>query len=155
MMIPASLKVMPKQERKIFTALKRRKGCRIKVKKCSGGSDNMLLTPGHVEKYQKAARGSVVTLPFTHKHLVENSRHEGGFLPLLAAVLGPVLGGVAGGLLGRGLNIARRGEKKRKKRKRTGDGMYLNPWRGGGKSKAAAAGRGMYLKPWHYPKNTR
>ena len=150
MMIPASLKVMPKQEKKIFTALKRRKGCRIKVKKCPGGTDNMLLSPSHVTKYQKAARGSVVTLPFTHKHLVENSRHEGGFLPLLAAVLGPVLGGVAGGLLGRGLSIAKT-KKRKTKKKKTGDGMYLNPWRGG---KSKARGRGMYLKPWRYSKNT-
>ena len=50
--------------------------------------------------------------------MVENSRHKGGFLPLLAAVLGPVLGGVAGGLIGKGL-----------KTKKNGRGMYLNPWR--------------------------
>lgn len=140
---------MPNQERKIFNALRGRKGCRIKVKKCTGGTDHMLLSPAHLKKYQQAAHGRVVTLPFTHKHLVENSRHEGGFLPLLAAVLGPVLGGVAGGLLGRGLSIAK--TKKRKTKKKTGDGMYLNPWRGG---KSKARGRGMYLKPWRYSKNT-
>ena len=104
MMIPASLKVMPRQEKKIFKALNGRKGCRIRVKKCVG-DDNMLLAPSHMKKMQKAAHGSVVTLPFSHKHLVENSRHKGGFLPLLAAVLGPDLGGVAGGLLGRGLTF--------------------------------------------------
>ena len=48
MMIPASLKVIPRQEKKIFTALHGRKGCKIKVKKYTGGvADNMLLTPGH------------------------------------------------------------------------------------------------------------
>ena len=128
MMIPASLKVMPKQERKIFKALKGRKGCRIRVKKCVG-DDNMLLAPSHMNKIQKAAHGSVVTLPFSHKHLVENSRHKGGFLPLLAALLGPVLGGVAGGLLGRGLNFGKQKKKKKSTRKPAGRGMYLNPWR--------------------------
>ena len=128
MMIPASLKVMPKQERKIFKALKGRKGCRIRVKKCVG-DDNMLLAASHMKKIQKAAHGSVVTLPFSHKHLVENSRHKGGFLPLLAALLGPVLGGVAGGLLGRGLNFGKQKKKKKSTRKPAGRGMYLNPWR--------------------------
>ena len=135
MMIPASLKVMPRQEKKIFGALRRRKGCRIRVKKCVGG-DNMLLAPGHMKKMQKAAHGSVVTLPFSHKHLVENSGHRGGFLPLLAAVLGPVLGGVAGGLLGSGLKI---GKQKKKKKKKS----------------HIPAGRGMYLNPWRHSKNTR
>ena len=136
MMIPASLKVMPKQEKKIFNALRRRKGCTIRVKKCTGGDDNMLLAPSHMKKMQKARHGSVVTLPFSHKHLVENSGHQGGFLPLLAAVLGPVLGGVAGGLLGRGLKI---GKQKLKKKKKS----------------HIPAGRGMYLNPWRYSKNSR
>ena len=105
----------------------------------------MLLSHAHLKKMHKAAHGSVVTLPFTHKHLIENSHHQGGFLPLLAAILGPVLGGVAGGLLGRGLNF----EKKKKKKKTSGNGMYLNPWRGGKKK----SGHGMYLNPWRYAKN--
>ena len=138
MMIPASLKVMPRQEKKIFKALNGRKGCRIRVKKCVG-DDNMLLAPSHMKKMQKAAHGSVVTLPFSHKHLVENSRHKGGFLPLLAAVLGPVLGGVAGGLLskGKGLKIGKQKKKKRKTK------LHI------------PAGRGMYLNPWRYSKNSR
>ena len=127
MMIPASLKVMPRQEKKIFKALNGRGGCRIRVKKCAG-DDNMLLAPSHVKKIQKAVHGSVVSLPFTHKHLVENSRHKGGFLPLLAALLGPVLGGIAGGLLGKGLKIGKQKKKKKKSRKPAGRGMYLNPW---------------------------
>ena len=128
MMIPASLKVMPKQEKRIFKALKGRKGCRIKVKKRTGGRDKMLLTPSHMKKMQKAARGSVVNLPFSHKHLVENSRHEGGFLSLLAALLGPIIGGIAGGLLGKGLKIGKQKINKKKSRKPAGRGMYLNPW---------------------------
>ena len=68
MMIPASLRVMPNQERKILSSLRGRKGCRIKVKKCAG-SDRILLTPEHVRKYQKTKQGNVVSLPFQHKHL--------------------------------------------------------------------------------------
>ena len=132
MMIPSSLHILPEQERKILSALRKRKGCHIKVKKKrAGGTDRMLLTPEHIKKYQKAAQGSVVSLPFQHKHLVENSHHKGGFLPLLAALLGPILGGVAGGLIGRGINL-RKKKKKRKKRKTTaGQGMYLNPYHSG------------------------
>ena len=134
MMIPSSLRIMPKQAKRIASALRRRKGCKIRVKKCSGGANQLLLAPGHLKKYQKAAVGRVMSLPFTHKQLVEN--HKGGFLSLLAALLGPILGGVAGGLLsGHGLKI---GKKKRKKmtsrgmtKKKNGTGMYLNPWNGG------------------------
>ena len=148
-MIPASLKVMPKQERKILKALQGRKGCKIKVKNQSG-ADNMLLTHGHLKRIHKAARGSVVTLPFSHRQLVENSRHEGGFLPLLAAILGPVLGGVAGGLLSKGKGLTFGKKKKKKTDKKAGNGMYLNPWRGGRKQQKS--GQGMYLKPWRYVK---
>ena len=139
MMIPSSLHVMPKQERKILKALRKCKGCRIKVKKCAG-PDRMLLTPAHVKRLSKAAPGSVVSLPFQHKHLVENSHHEGGFLHLLAAILEPVLGGVAGGLLGKGIGIERQPQKKKK----SGSGMYLNPWRG------VPVGRGVSaaVAPW-------
>ena len=132
MMIPSSLHVMPKQKRKILSALRGRRGCRIKVKK-RNGADRMPLTPTHVKKYQKAAMGSVVSLPFMHRHLVDNSHHKGGFLPLLAAVLGPVLGGVAGGLLGRGIGLKKKKKRRKKKKKKAaGRGMYLNPWNGGG-----------------------
>ena len=132
MMIPSSLHILPEQERKILSALHKRKGCHIKVKKkrAGGGTDRMLLTPGHIKKYQKAAQGSVVSLPFQHKHLVENSHHKGGFLPLLAALLGPILGGVAGGLIGRGISLKKK-KKKKKRKTRTGHGMYLNPYHSG------------------------
>ena len=127
-MIPASLRVMPHQKKRILSALRGRKGCKLKVKKCSGGANQLLLAPGHMKKYQKAAMGGVMSLPFTHKHLVEN--HKGGFLPLLAEVLGPVLGGVAGGLLGRGISLKKKKKKRRKKKeKAAGHGMYLNPYR--------------------------
>ena len=138
MMIPASLKVMPKQEKKIFNALRRRKGCTIRVKKCVG-DDNMLLVPSHMTKMQKARHGSVVSLPFSHKHLVENSGHQGGFLPLLAAVLGTVLGGVAGGLLSKGKSLTFGKQKLKKKKKKS----------------HIPAGRGIYLNPWGYSKNFR
>ena len=143
MMIPTSLTVVPKQEKRIFKALRGRKGCRIKVKKCAGGTDRLLLSPGHIKKYRQAAHGSVVTLPFSHKHLVENSGHQGGFLPLLAAVLGPVLGGVAGGLLGRGIGL----KKKKRKRRRTAAATKKTK-----RKKKANNGRGMYLNPWRHAK---
>ena len=67
MMIPASLRILPKQEKRIVSALRKRKGCKIKVKKCSGDANQLLLGPGHMRKYQKAAMGSVMSLPFNHK----------------------------------------------------------------------------------------
>ena len=83
-----------------------------------------------------AKSGSIVSLPFLHKHLKANMKHTGGFLPLLMAALAPVLGGVAGGLIEKGIagsgiySKKRKGRKRRSKKKKSGSGMYLNPWMG-------------------------
>ena len=127
MLIPTPFNPIPNQGNRIMRAYKRKKGCRIKAKKMGPGAScktSMLLTPAQFKKYHSAKTGKIVSLPFEHKHLVENMKHEGGFLPLLAAALAPVLGGVASGLIERG--IAGAGIYKKKK----GTGMYLNPYMG-------------------------
>ena len=48
------------------------------------------------------------------------------FLPLLAAALAPIIGGVAGGLIEK--EIAGSGIYSKKKKKKSGSGMYLNPF---------------------------
>ena len=73
-----------------------------------------------------------MNIGFKHEHLVENMKHKGGFLPLLAAAIAPIIGGVAGGLIEK--EIAGSGIYKKKK----GTGMYLNPYKGSG----------MYLNPY-------
>ena len=96
--------------------LRKKKGCQNKARKQVDGSyrGEMLLTPKQWLKYQKAATGKTITLPFKHKDLVDNMKHKGGFLPLITAALAPVIGGIAGGLIER--KIAGKGIYQRKKK---------------------------------------
>ena len=139
MLIPTPFNPVPNQERRIMRAYYKKKGCQIKAKKMSPKAvckSSALLTPPQFKKYHSTKDGKIVSLPFQHKHLMENMKHKGGFLPLLAAAIAPILGGVAGGLIekeiaGSGLRHkkCKKGKKKKKKRK-SGSGMYLNPYMG-------------------------
>ena len=117
-------------------AYKRKKGCQIKAKKMGSTSScksSMLLTPAQFKKYHSAKTGKIVSLPFEHKHLVDNMKHKGGFLPLIAAALAPIIGGVAGGLIEKeiaGSGIYEEDCSCKKKKKKIGSGMYLNPYMG-------------------------
>ena len=127
MLIPTPLNPIPNQDRRIMKAYKSKKGCRIKTKKMRSEAackTSLLLTPAQFKKYHSAKTGKVVSLPFEHKHLVENMKHKGGFLPLLAAALAPIIGGVAGGLIEK--EIAGSGIYNKK----NGAGLYLNPYMG-------------------------
>ena len=139
MLIPTPLNPVPNQYQRIMKAYKSKKGCHIKAKKMRSSAackTSMLLTPAQFKKYHSAKTGKIVSLPFEHEHLVENMKHRGGFLPLLAALLAPVIGGVAGGLIekeiaGSGIYHAESGRKKKKtEQKKKGTGMYLNPYMG-------------------------
>ena len=112
-----TLVIEPRQETRIGDALKKKTGVVIKVRKplmegeqspmalthdTSGKSASkgiLHLTPAQMEKYDRGQPGSVISLKFSNKHLQENLRHKGGFLPLLAALLAPIIGGVAGGFI--------------------------------------------------------
>ena len=163
MMIPTQLCIEPNQEKRIMTAFRKRKGCRVNVSKgvVRGNLHHgeMLLTPSQWKKYQAAANGKKIAIPFQHVHLVQNMKHKGGFLPLIAAALAPVQGGVAGGLIERAIagsgiynkKKQQQQQKKKKEKKRTaspkrenpqGSEMYLNPYYKSG-------GSGMYLHPYY------
>ena len=137
MLIPTALNIVPNQGQRIMRAYKRKRGCRIKTRKMKSSEScksSMLLTPTQFKKYHSTKNGKIVSLPFEHKHLVENMKHKGGFLPLLFAALAPILGGVAGGLIekeiaGSGIYICEDCKKKVGK-KQKGSGMYLNPYMG-------------------------
>jgi hypothetical protein len=128
MLIPTSIHIAPRQENKIMRAYEGGTGCHIKAKKMTtSGKHKILLTPAQFKKYYETKNGKVVSLPFRHEHLIENMKHTGGFLPLLAAALAPIIGGVAGGLIEKeiaGSGIYQQGCRKKK----TGSGMYLNPY---------------------------
>ena len=128
MMLPIPLHLVPNQKTKIVKALKKKTGCKIKVKKTNDGTSNFLITQKHLKRYGKAKNGSVVDLPFKHKELMENMRHNGGFLPLLAAALAPVIGGIAGGIIEK--EISGSGLPKLYTVKKCGKGLKLNPWMG-------------------------
>ena len=126
MMLPVAFHVVPGQENRIRNALKKKKGCRIKVTKSDTiGPHRLLVTPAMLKRYQKAAKGHPVPLQFKHEHLIENMNHQGGFLPLIAA-LAPVLGGIAAGAIERG--IAGSGLGPRTSGYHQGQGLYLNPY---------------------------
>ena len=126
MMLPVAFHVVPGQENRIRNALKKKKGCRIRVTKSqAGGPHRLLITSSMLKRYHKAGEGESVPLQFKHEHLMENMRHSGGFLPLIAA-LAPVLGGIAAGAIERG--IAGSGIGPRTSGGRQGQGLYLNPY---------------------------
>lgn len=126
MMLPVAFHVVPGQENRIRNALKKKKGCRIKVIKSDTiGPHRLLVTSAMLKRYQKAAKGHPVPLQFKHEHLIENMNHQGGFLPLIAA-LAPVLGGIAAGAIERG--IAGSGLGPRTSGYHQGQGLYLNPY---------------------------
>ena len=129
MMIPIALHVEPKQEKRIGKALKKRTGCKINVIKGHGGTSKLLLAPRHLRRYNKASHGTAVSLPFRHLELMENMRHKGGFLPLIAAALAPIIGGIAGGFIEK--EIAGSGLSKQLYTiEKCGAGLKLNPWVG-------------------------
>ena len=149
MMIPTQLYVEPNQEKRIINAYRRRRGCRLKVRKGASTSHHhgeMLLSPQQWMKYQALAHGKSMSVPFSHKELEENMKHKGGFLPLIAAALAPVIGGVAGGLIereiaGSGIFLGKKKKNKKKVKSKGGSGMYLNPYK---------RGKGMYLNPYRH-----
>ena len=98
-MIPMHVEVAPNQEKKIHNALRKQKGCILKVRKVAHGPHSLLLRNVYAKRYTGTPNGQSVSLPFRHEDLVRNMRHKGGFLPLIAAALAPIIGGVAGGLI--------------------------------------------------------
>ena len=154
-MIPTQLYIEPNQGKRIMTAFRKRKGCRVNVRKDGASRGNfhpgeMLLTPSQWMNYQAAANGKkIIALPFQHEHLVKNMKHKGGFLPLIAAELAPIIGGIAGGLIER--EIADSGiykkkntsPKKKKMKSGQGSGMHLNPYY------KKSGGSGMHLNPYY------
>ena len=79
MMIPTQLDVEPNQEKRIINAYRRRRGCRLKVRKGASTSHHhgeMLLSPQQWMKYQALAHGKSMSVPFSHKELEENMKHR-------------------------------------------------------------------------------
>ena len=130
-MIRHFFNLLPNQEKRIRRAFHHKKGCQIKVRKGGDASKELLVTPEHLVRFNKAHHGAIVTLPFKHEHLKEN--HKGGFLPILAAALAPVIGGIAGGLIEKeigGSGIGARQPRRLYTLEKRGSGMFLNPWMG-------------------------
>ena len=101
------------QEKRIRRALKKQKGLRLTFKKSDGaGGDNdkmagtWLLKPSQWKVYNRAAPNSTFRLTFSAADMAKNINHSGGFLPLLAAILGPIIGGVAGAAVDRAISGA-------------------------------------------------
>ena len=109
------------------------------------GSDTLLLTTGQILKLQQArSNGTACTIIMRRKQIDANTKHEGGFLSLLAGlaskVLPVLLGGLASGVISGGIERAITSKKK-------GDGFFLNKNNSWYKLSPSAQGRGLYLSP--------
>ena len=110
------------------------------------GTDTLLLTTSQILKMQQArTNGTAVTITMRRKQIDANTKHEGGFLSLLAAlasrVLPVLIGGLASGVISGGIERAITSKKKK------GDGFYLNKNNSWYKLSPGAQGRGLYLAP--------
>ena len=106
------------QEKRIRRALKKNKGLRLTfIKKSNDAGDNdggqqqqmsgtWLLKPSQWKVYNRAVPNSTFRLTFSAADLAKNVNHSGGFLGLLAAILGPIIGGVAGAAVDRAISGA-------------------------------------------------
>ena len=104
------------QEKRIRRALKKHKGLRLTfIKKSNDAGDNdggqqqqmsgtWLLKPSQWKVYNRAVPNSTFRLTFSAADLAKNVNHSGGFLGLLAAILGPIIGGVAGAAVDRAIS---------------------------------------------------
>ena len=109
------------QEKRIRRALKKHKGLRLTFTKSDSGDDGRqqmsgtwLLKPSQWKIYNRAAPNTTFRLTFSAADLAKNVNHSGGFLGLLAAILGPIIGGVAGAavdraIAGSGVPFAKKG----------------------------------------------
>ena len=146
-MLPVQVEVAPNQETKIRKALRKQRGCNLRVRKVPHGPHSLLLRNMYAKRYNNAPNGHSVSLTFRHEDLIHNMKHKGGFLPLIAAALAPIIGGVAGGLIekeiaGSGFRSNGRpwwhggkiGQKKQMlySMEKCGKGLYLAPWKGAG-----------------------
>ena len=151
-MIIKKLKVDPNQETKIKRAIRKQKGCIIKVCQSDNpGSEGgeFLLTPKQLRKIERSPPGSSVKIMFTADQIKKNLGHSSGFLPLLAAVLAPVISGAIGGVIereisGKGLDAVIWSKKSGTYQlKPDGNGLRLAPFRG-----EKPMGYGLYLSPY-------
>ena len=62
MMIPIQLEVLPNQEKKLHTALKKEKGCKLKCKKVPKGPHTMLMRKTYAKRYEQTPNGREITL---------------------------------------------------------------------------------------------
>ena len=162
--------IEPGQERRIFNALRKEKGCRIKIQKPSNTDESpmhrdkhpfkgkLILTPPQMKRYQKTPQGKSVALQFKNEHLKQNMHCKGGFLPLLAAVLAPIIAGVAGGLIekeiaGSGVHPSKvvwcRRSGVFQLDPAQGNGLHLSPLK-----HTRPSGFGLYLSPYPHKHGT-
>ena len=97
------------QEKRIRRALKKHRGLRLTFTKSDDNhhqqmSGTWLLKPSQWKIYNRAAPNATFRLTFSAEDLVKNMKHSGGFLGLLAAILGPIIGGVAGAAVDRAIS---------------------------------------------------
>ena len=136
------LHVPEKYHERIKNAVTQDRPLSIKIDLTKGGDNVVLLTPGQVNKIQKAIFEDKkdLTLKMSRKQVKKNVEVEGGFLSMLLRLatkaLPTLLGGLATGLLsagvekavkGNGLYLGRKGYGTAKVDFSDGGGLILTP----------------------------
>ena len=91
--IPVRVQIHRDQEKRIRNAVHRQKGVSIHFSSISGGNHNshkntgILCLTQQLFKVRKAPVGTQFSFAFSPAQVKANMKHEGGFLPILAAVL--------------------------------------------------------------------
>ena len=98
---PLNVNIVPSQEQKLKKAISHRKGSSIKF--IVGGNNSgfdtntatLLFTPKQVQKINAAKSGMQMKMFFSPAQIQHNSKHEGGFLSLLASLIIPIVASAA------------------------------------------------------------
>ena len=166
--IPVRVQIHRDQEKRIRNAVHRQKGVTIHFSSISGGNHNshkntgiLCLTQQQLFKVRKAPVGTQFSFAFSPAQVKANVKHEGGFLPILAAVLAPIISGIIGGvaeraIAGSGLktsnhqDIVLRKKSHMIKLSPRGQGLFLTPY--SNNASYFPKGHGLFLSPPRYGK---
>ena len=154
------VRVCPGQDKRLQKALRAKKSAKIHfitVNQSAQNTQRLTLTQAQVRKVQKAPVGTKFSFSFSKAQIQANLRHEGGFLPLLAAALVPLISGIVGGvaeraIAGSGLkgsnyhrDIVLRKRSHVMKVSPRGQGLFLTPY--SSYASYFPKGRGLFLSP--------
>ena len=163
--VPIRVQFHTDQKKRIHNAVHRQKGVTVHFSSLNGANNShrntgiICLTQHQLAKVRRSPTGSKFSFAFSPAQVKANMKHEGGFLPILAAILAPAITGIIGGLAekaisGSGLKASKHQDivlhKKSHILKVTpqGKGLFLSPY--SNYSSYFPKGHGLFLSPPPY-----